>query len=256
MSDRAAGPLATTTALVGRGVLLSRRNLDAVITSLMMPVLLMLVFVYFFGGAIDTGHDQYVTYVVPGVIVLCAGFGSAGAAVTVSDDMRRGTVDRLRTLDVGGIPFLTGHVAATVARNLLATTLVLGVAALIGFRPAATPAGWLAAIALLLAYITVISWLSAAAGLLARTPEAANAFTFFMMFLPYPSSAFVPIDTMPTWLHGFAEHQPVTPLIESMRGLLLDQPVGDAPWVALTWLGGLMILAVTASGALFRLRTR
>ncbi|MFI8371257.1 ABC transporter permease [Streptomyces sp. NPDC085466] len=256
MSDPTAGPLATTTALVGRGILLSRRNLDAVITSLMMPVILMLVFVYFFGGAIETGHDQYVTYVVPGVLVLCAGFGAAGTAVSVSDDMRRGTVDRLRTLDVGGVPFLTGHVAATVARNLLATALVLGVAALIGFRPAATPAGWLSAIALLLAYITVISWLSAAAGLLARTPEAANAFTFFMMFLPYPSSAFVPIDTMPGWLHGFAEHQPVTPLIESMRGLLLDQPVGSAPWTALAWLGGILALSVAASGALFRLRTR
>ncbi|MFI8325904.1 ABC transporter permease [Streptomyces sp. NPDC085529] len=256
MSDPTAGPLATTAALVGRGVLLGRRNLDAVITSLMLPVMLMLVFVYFFGGAIDTGHDRYVTYVVPGVLVLCAGFGAAGTAVSVSEDMRRGTIDRLRTLDVGAVPFLAGHVVATVARNLLATGLVLGVAALIGFRPAATPAGWLAASALLVAYLTAVSWLSAAAGLLARTPEAAGAVTFFAMFLPYPSSAFVPIDTMPGWLHGFAEHQPVTPLIESMRGLLLDQPVGGAPWTALAWCGGLLLLAVTASGALFRWRTR
>ncbi|MFE6223656.1 MULTISPECIES: ABC transporter permease [unclassified Streptomyces] len=256
MSDRTAGPLATTTALAGRGLLLSRRNLDAVLTSLMLPVLLMLVFVYFFGGAIDTGHERYVTYVVPGVLVLCAGFGAAGTAVSVSDDMRRGTVDRLRTLDVGAVPFLTGHVVATVARNLLATALVLGVAALIGFRPAATPAGWLAAVALIVAYLTVVSWLSAAAGLVTRTPEAAGAVTFLMMFVPYPSSAFVPIDTMPGWLHGFAEHQPVTPLIETLRGLLLDQPVGDAPWTALAWLGGLLLLAVAASGTLFRLRTR
>ncbi|GGY78210.1 ABC transporter permease [Streptomyces omiyaensis] len=256
MSDTAANGLATATALAGRGILLSRRNLDAVITSLMLPVMLMLVFVYFFGGAIDTGDTRYVTYVVPGVLVLCAGFGAAGTAVSVSEDMRRGTVDRLRTLDVGAVPFLAGHVVAAVARNALATTLVLGVAALIGFRPAATAAGWLAAIGLLLAYITAVSWLAAAAGLVARTPEAAGAVTFFMMFLPYPSSAFVPIDTMPDWLHGFSEHQPVTPLIESMRGLLLDQPVGGAAWTALAWCAGLLALAVAASGALFRLRTR
>ncbi|GHJ97368.1 transport permease protein [Streptomyces sp. NE5-10] len=256
MSDATARPLAAATALAGRGVLLGRRNPDAVISALVMPVMLMLVFVYLFGGAIDTGDTRYVTYVVPGVIVLCAGFGAAGTALSVSEDMRGGTVDRLRTLDVGAVPFLTGHVVATVARNLLATTLVFGVAFLIGFRPSATPAGWLAAIGLLLAYITAVSWLSAAAGLIARTPEAANTVTFLMMFLPYPSSAFVPIDTMPGWLHGFAENQPVTPLIESIRGLLLDQPVGSAPWTALAWCGGLLALAVTVSGALFSLRTR
>ena len=256
MSDVLTGGLTAAGTLAGRGIRLSRRNLDAVITSMMLPIMLMLVFVYFFGGAIDTGDTRYVTYVVPGVIVLCAGFGAAGTAVSVSEDMRGGTVDRLRTLDVGAVPFLTGHVVATVARNLLATTLVFGVAFLIGFRPSATPAGWLAAIGLLLAYITAVSWLSAAAGLIARTPEAANTVTFLMMFLPYPSSAFVPIDTMPGWLHGFAENQPVTPLIESIRGLLLDQPVGSAPWTALAWCGGLLALAVTVSGALFRLRTR
>ncbi|MFJ9434348.1 ABC transporter permease [Streptomyces sp. NPDC101490] len=249
------GGFAAAHTLAGRGIRLSRRNLDAVITSLMMPIMLMLVFVYFFGGAIDTG-TRYVTYVVPGVLVLCAGFGSAGTAVSVSEDMRRGVVDRFRTLDVGGTPFLAGHVAAAVTRNALSTALVLGVAFLIGFRPAATPGGWLAAIGLLLAYITAVSWLSAAIGLVTRTAEAAGAVTFFMMFLPYPSSAFVPIETMPGWLRGFAEHQPVTPLIESMRGLLLDQPVGGAPWVALAWCGGLLGLAVAASGLLFRLRTR
>ncbi|MFE5590444.1 ABC transporter permease [Streptomyces sp. NPDC056549] len=250
--------LTATSTLAGRGIRLSRRNLDAVITSLMMPIMLMLVFVYFFGGAIDTGtaHTAYVTYVVPGVLVLCAGFGAAGTAVAVSEDMRRGVVDRFRTLDIGGTPLLAGHVAGAVARNTLSTALVLGIAFLIGFRPTAGPGGWLAAAGLLLAFITAVSWLSAAAGLVARSPEAAGAVTFFMMFLPYPSSAFVPIDSMPGWLHGFAEHQPVTPLIESMRGLLLDRPVGDAPWIALAWCAGLFALALAASGVLFRLRTR
>ncbi|MGW8954959.1 ABC transporter permease [Streptomyces sp. NPDC055709] len=241
--------------LTGRGLRLSRRNVDAVITSMMLPVMLMLIFVYFFGGAIDTG-TEYVTYVVPGVLLLCAGFGASTTAVTVSDDMKGGIIDRFRSLDIGGIPILTGHAAASTARNLVSTALVLGVAFTIGFRPSATPAGWLAAAGVLLAFIIAISWLSAAIGLLAKSPEAAGGFTFFMMFLPYPSSAFVPIDTMPSWLHGFAEHQPVTPVIESLRGLLLDQPVGNTPWIALAWCAGLLALGTAGGSLLFRLRTR
>ncbi|MEU5657370.1 ABC transporter permease [Streptomyces sp. NPDC047737] len=257
MSD-APGILTHATVLTGRSLLVSRRNVDAVITSMMLPVLLMLIFVYFFGGAIDTGgaHDSYVMYVVPGVLLLCAGFGSATTAVAVSEDMKGGIIDRFRSLDIDGTSILAGHVVASTVRNLVSTTLVFGVAVLIGFRPAATPAGWLAVAAVLLAYIVALSWLSAAIGLLARTPEAAGGFTFFMSFLPYPSSAFVPVDTMPGWLHGFAEHQPVTPAIESLRGLLLDQPVGDTPWLALTWAAGVLVVSVALSRVLFRTRTR
>jgi ABC-2 type transport system permease protein len=261
MSDTATtapGFLTHATVMTGRSLRISRRNIDAVITSMMLPVMLMLIFVYFVGGAIDTGaaYDSYVMYVVPGVLLLCAGFGSATTAVAVSEDMKGGIIDRFRSLDIGGTPVLAGHVAASVVRNLVSTTLVFGVALLIGFRPAATPGGWLAVTGVLLAYITALSWISAAIGLLARTPEAAGGFTFFMSFLPYPSSAFVPVDSMPGWLHGFADHQPVTPAIESLRGLLLDQPVGGTPWIALAWAAGILTVAVAASGVLFRLRTR
>uniref|UniRef100_A0AAU2JQH4 Transport permease protein n=1 Tax=Streptomyces sp. NBC_00049 TaxID=2903617 RepID=A0AAU2JQH4_9ACTN len=242
-------------ALAGRSLRISRRQPDALITALMLPVMLMLIFVYFFGGAIDTG-TAYVTYVVPGAMLLCAGFGAASTAVSVADDMRGGVIDRFRSLDVGGIPILAGHVTASVLRNLLSTALVLAVALAIGFRPQAGPAGFLASAGLLLAYITAISWLAAALGLLAKSPEAAGGFTFLMMFLPYPSSAFVPIDTMPGWLHGFADHQPLTPVIESLRALLLAQPAGDAPWVALAWCAGITAVAVALSAVLFRNRTR
>ncbi|MGW6785061.1 ABC transporter permease [Streptomyces sp. NPDC054987] len=242
-------------ALAGRSLRISRRSPDALIAALMLPVMLMLIFVYFFGGAIDTG-TEYVTYVVPGAMLLCAGFGAASTAVSVADDMRTGVIDRFRTLDIGGIPILAGHVAASVLRNLLSTTLVLAVALAIGFRPQAGPAAFLAAAGLLLAYITAISWLAAALGLLAKTPEAAGGFTFLMMFLPYPSSAFVPIDTMPSWLHGFAENQPLTPVIESLRALLLAQPAGSTPWTALAWCAGITAAAVTLAGVLFRGRTR
>ncbi|CAM5665537.1 ABC transporter permease [Streptomyces avidinii] len=242
-------------ALAGRSLRISSRRPDALIVALMLPVMLMLIFVYFFGGAIDTG-TAYVTYVVPGAMLLCAGFGAASTAVSVSEDMTNGIIDRFRSLDVGAVPILAGHVAASVVRNLISTTLVLAVALAIGFRPQAGPTAFLGAAGLLLAYITAISWLAAALGLLAKSPEAAGGFTFLMMFLPYPSSAFVPIETMPGWLHGFADHQPLTPVIESLRALLLAQPAGDAPWIALTWCAGITAVAVTLAGALFRNRTR
>ncbi|MFJ7491214.1 ABC transporter permease [Streptomyces sp. NPDC097727] len=256
--SEALAPLTHAATMAGRSLRISGRNTDAVITSLMLPIMLMLIFVYFFGGAIDTGaqYDSYVMYVVPGVLVLCVGFGSAGTAVSVSEDMKGGIIDRFRSLDIGGAPFLAGHVAASSVRNLVSTALVLGVALLIGFRPAATAAGWLVAIAVLFAYVVALSWLSAAIGLLAKSPEAAGGFTFLMSFLPYPSSAFVPVDSMPTWLHGFADHQPITPAIESLRGLLLNQPVGNTPWIALVWAAGMLAVAVGVSGVLFRVRTR
>lgn len=257
MSDTP-GVLAHAMVMTGRSLRISRRNIDAVITSMMLPVMMMLIFVYFFGGAIETGpdYDSYVMYVVPGVLLLCVGFGSATTAVAVSEDMKGGIIDRFRSLDVGGTAILAGHVAASTVRNLVSTTLVFGVALLIGFRPAATPAGWLAVAALLVAYIVALSWISAAIGLLARTPEAAGGFTFLMSFLPYPSSAFVPIDSMPTWLHTFADHQPITPGIESLRTLLLGGAAGNTPWTALTWTAGILLVALALSGALFRIRTR
>jgi ABC-2 type transport system permease protein len=240
--------------MVGRSVRLSARTPDALITALALPVMLMLVVVYFFGGAIETG-GEYVQYVVPGVLVLCAGFGAGNTAVSVAQDMSGAIVDRFRSLDIGATAILAGHVAASVIRNVAATALVFGVAAAIGFRPQATMAGWLVAAAVLLAFILAISWLAATIGLLAKSSEAAGGFTFFVGFLPYPSSAFVPVSTMPSWLHGFAQHQPLTPVIESLRALLLDQPVGSSAWQALVWCAGIAVVAVAASGVLFRRRT-
>jgi ABC-2 type transport system permease protein len=240
--------------MAGRCLRLSRRNLDALLTSLMLPIMLMLLFVYLFGGAINTG-TKYVTYVVPGVLLLCAGFGSSLTAVSVSQDMTGGIIDRFRSLDIGGASVLAGHVVASATRNALSTVVVIGVAFLIGFRPTAGALEWAGAAGVLLAFILAISWLSAAAGLLARTPEAAGGFTFFVMFLPYPSSAFVPIDTMPSWIHGFANHQPATPVIETIRGLLLGTPVGTSPWQALAWCGGILAVSIVLSSVLFQRRT-
>lgn len=257
MSDlavRPASPLGDLSVMVRRATRLTMRNGDALISSLALPIMLMLLFVYLFGGAINTG-TEYVTYVVPGVILLCASFGASLTAVAVTNDMTNGIMDRFRSMDVRGAAVLGGHVAASTARNLVSTMLVLGVAFLIGFRPSASPVEWLAAIGMLVVAILALSWASAAVGLLAKTPEAASGFTFFVMFLPYPSSAFVPVETMPSWIHGFAEHQPFTPLIESLRGFLLDAPVGNSPWIALGWCAGLIVVSIVLSGYLFKRRT-
>jgi ABC-2 type transport system permease protein len=239
--------------LSGRCLRLSRRNTEALLTSLMLPIMLMLLFVYLFGGAIRTG-TEYVTYVVPGVLLLCAGYGASITAVSVSHDMSSGLVDRLRSLDVGGAAFLAGHVVASVARNAASTVVVLGVGILIGFRPDA-PLEWVAAAGMLALFVVALSWFAALIGLLAKTPEGASGFTFFVMFLPYPSSAFVPIATMPAWIHGFAAHQPVTPVIETIRSLLLGTPAGTSPVQAVAWCSAILVASVALAGVLFRRRT-
>jgi ABC-2 type transport system permease protein len=251
---RPASPVGDLLIMARRATRLSVRTGDALLVSLALPIMLMLLFVYLFGGAIETG-TEYVTYVVPGVIMLCASFGASLTAVAVTNDMTNGIMDRFRSLDIRGAAVLGGHVAASTARNLVSTALVLGVAFLIGFRPSASFVDWLAAIGLLVVAILALSWASAAVGLLAKTPEAASGFTFFVMFLPYPSSAFVPVETMPSWIHGFADNQPFTPLIESLRGFLLGTPVGSSPWIALAWCGGILVASVAATGFLFRRRT-
>ncbi len=241
-------------AMTARCFRLTTRQPDSLLTSLLLPVLLMLLFVVLFGGAIHTG-TRYVTYVVPGVLLLCAGYGAAITAVSVSQDMAGGIIDRFRSLDVRGAAFLAGHVAASLARNLASTVLVFGVACAIGFRPHAGPAGSLAAAGVLLMYILAVSWLAAAFGLAVKTPEAANGFMFGVAFLPYASSAFVPIATMPGWIRGFARDQPVTPATETIRGLLLGAPVGSRPWAALAWCVAILAAGVVMSGVLFRRRT-
>lgn len=254
LAARPASPLGDLGVMVRRATTLTIRNGDALLTSLALPIMLMLLFVYLFGGAIETG-TEYVTYVVPGVIMLCASFGASLTAVAVTNDMTNGIMDRFRSMDVRGASVLGGHVAASTARNLVSTVLVLGVAFLIGFRPSASVVDWLAAVGVLVAAILALSWASAAVGLLAKSPEAASGFTFFVMFLPYPSSAFVPVETMPSWIHGFADNQPFTPMIEALRGFLLGTPVGDSAWVALAWCAGILAVSVAVTGVLFRRRT-
>ena len=240
--------------MAGRSLRLSARSPEALLTALIMPVMLMVVFVYLFGGAVDIG-TRYVDYVVPGVLLLCAVTGSSTTAVTVCQDMAGGIIDRFRSLDVSGTAVLAGHVTASLLRNLASTVLVIAVAFGIGFRPHASVASFAAALGVLLLFVTAISWLAAAFGLLVSAPEAANSAMFMLMFFSYASSAFVPVRTMPWWLRGFARHQPATPVTETIRGLLLRQPGGVPLGTALAWCGGILVVSMAISAVLFRRRT-
>lgn len=243
-----------TATMIGRSVRRSVRNLDSLLMAVALPVLLMLMFVYVFGGALDPGGN-YVDYVVPGIILLCTGYGAALTALDIAGDVSAGVVDRFRSLPIASSAVLTGHVVASVARNAFSTALVIAVAYLTGFRPTAGLAGWLGAAAVLLLFVLALTWLSVFFGLLVRTVEAANGVTFLVLFLPYLSSAFVPIDTMPGALQPITEHQPITPVADTLRGLLLGTPIGSSAWLAVAWCGGLLVVSYVAAAALFRRRT-
>ena len=240
--------------MAGRSLRLSARSPEALLTALFLPIMLMVVFVYLFGGAVDIG-TSYVDYVVPGVLLLCAVTGAGTTAVTVCQDMTGGIIDRFRSLDVPGTSVLAGHVTASLVRNVISTALVTAVAFGIGFRPHSSVADSAAALGVLLLFVAAVSWLAAAFGLLVSAPEAANSAMFFLMFFCYASSAFVPIRTMPWWLRGFARNQPATPVTETIRGLLLDTPADVRLWTALAWCLGIMAVSVVICALLYRRRT-
>jgi len=246
-------PLVAESTFVRRSLLHTVRTPDALIMAIALPVILMLMFTFVFGGAIDPGGD-YVNYVVPGIVLLCAGFGAASVAVDVASDITTGIIDRFRTMPLRASAVITGHVVASLARNLVATAIVVSVAVGVGFRPTASPLEWLAMFALVALYILAITYLFAAIGLAASSPEAANGYGFVLLFLPYISSAFVPVDTLPTWLQWIAEYQPLTPIIETIRALLLGADVGPTVWAALAWCAVILVGAVGWTGWLFRRR--
>jgi ABC-2 type transport system permease protein len=245
--------------MITRCIRRSLRDSEAFFTSLLLPIVLMLLFVYVFGGALKTG-GAYVDYVVPGLIVLCAGFGAGTTAVAVATDMSNGIVDRFRSMPIKGSTILLGQIVASLARNIVATTLVVGVGLAIGWRPTASAAEWLAAAGMIVLFALALSWLAAAVGLLARSPEAANTFTIVLMFIPYVSTAFVPADTMPGVLRGFAEHQPFTPIVETMRGLWMGHTstgatVGHDAALAVAYCLGILAVSSVSAAWLFRHRT-
>ncbi len=239
--------------MTGRGLVHSLRNPDGTVTAVVAPVAIMLLFVTVFGTAMeDMAGGSYVEYVTPGVMLLCAGFGAAMTATAVHADLSTGVVRRLRTMPVRASSVITGHVAASVLRNLLSTAVVLLVAVALGFRPQAGPLEWLGAAALVAGYITVLTVLAAAWGLASGGPDTAATFAFAALFPPYLSTAFVPVEGLPGFLHGVAAHQPVTPVTETLRALTSGAGPGEHAWAAVLWLTALGLAGAALTGWLFR----
>lgn len=227
-----------------RSLIHSLRNLDSLITAVIAPVVIMLLFVTVFGSALDnTVGGSYVDYVTPGVMMLCAGFGAALTATSIHTDVSKGFIERLRTMPLRASGVIFGHVLASVLRNLVSTAIVLAVALALGFSPGASLAEWLGITALLAGYILVFTLIAAAWGLAARSVDSAGMFSFVALFLPYLSTAFIPTGSLPGFLQGFAEHQPVTLVIESFRGLATGAPDADTIIGSMAWLAGLGITA-------------
>ena len=207
------------------------------------PVILLLLFVYVFGGTLGAGlgggRDTYVDYVLPGILLMGAATAATGTAVMVATDMTEGIIARFRTMRIWRPAVLTGHVVGSVVQQLLGMAVIIGVALAIGFSPNATAVEWLAAVGLLTLFIVAITWLSVALGLKSPTPEAASNAPMPLILLPFLGSGFVPTDSMPTVLRWFAEYQPFTPIMETVRGLLLGTPIGDSAAIATAWCAGI-----------------
>lgn len=247
-------PLFSDTFIMSKRCLtLSMRNIDTVLTSLVSPLLLLLLFVSLFGGAIDVGGISYINYIFPGVILQCIGQCAATTAISVSSDIKQGIIDRFLTMPIKKSSILTGHVLEAMIRNLLTIVTLVVVGLVVGFRPEAQFHEWLLAIGIILLFVAALSWSAVLFSILANSPEGASAFSIFAIALPYLSSGFVPIDTMPKWLQVFAENQPMTPVIETVRALLLGQTLEMNDLIlSLVWCLALMVLFYALARSAFK----
>jgi ABC-2 type transport system permease protein len=207
-----------------------------------MPIVFLLLFVYVFGGTLGAGlggasggRAEYVNYVVPAIILMTVTATVQGTAISIAMDMTEGIVARFRTMHIARVSVLTGHVLGNVIQAMLSLAIVIGVALLVGFRPAAGLGGWLATAGFLVVVTFALVWLSVALGQVSKSVETASNLPMPLVLLPFLGSGFVPTDSMPDGLRWFAEYQPFTPIIETLRGLLMDKPIGNNAWIALVW---------------------
>ena len=235
-----------------------QRYLSVTVFLIGMPIVFLLLFVYVFGGTLGAGlgvpgggRAAYVEYVTPGIMLMAVAAGSAGTAISVATDMTEGIIARFRTMAIYRPSVLAGHVLGSMIQTMLSVAAVFGVALLIGFRPNATAVEWVATVGVLLAITFAITWLSVAFGLVTKSVEAASNLPTPLVFLPFLGSGFVPTDSMPTALRWFAEYQPFTPVIETVRGLLLGTPIGNSAILALAWSAGIALVGYLWSRKLY-----
>jgi ABC-2 type transport system permease protein len=232
-----------TAALTGRSLRHITRSPDTVITTVITPVAMMLLFVYVFGGAINSGSDSYVTYLLPGILLITIGSGISYTAYRLFLDMQSGIFERFQSMPIARSSVLWAHVLISLAANLTSVVVVVLVALLIGFRSPAGVQAWLAVAGMLILFTLALTWLAVIVGLSAKSVDGASAFSYPLIFLPFISSAFVPTETMPGPVRAFAENQPVTSIVNTIRDLFTQQPVGADIWIALAWCVGILIVA-------------
>ncbi|KQT98551.1 ABC transporter permease [Sanguibacter sp. Leaf3] len=249
--------LADTAALTGRSLRHILRSPDTIITTVVTPVALMLLFVYVLGGAIDTGSDEsYVDYMLPGILLITVASGVAYTAYRLFLDLQSGIFERFQSLPIARPSVLWAHVLTSLVANLVSVAVVVVVALLLGFRTGATVGAWLAVVGLIVLFTLTLTWVAVVAGLSASTVDGASAFSYPLILLPFISSAFVPTASMPGPVAWFAEHQPVTAVVDTVRALFAQTPVGGDIWVALAWLVALLAGAYLAAVAAYRRRVR
>lgn len=252
----------TATHFYGNTTVLTRRSLrhilrspDTIITTAIMPIAIMVMFVYVLGGAINTGAFQYIDYMLPGILLITVASGIAYTAFRLFTDLQGGIFERFQSMPIARSSTLWAHVMTSLAANLISLAIVVGVALLMGFRTGAGLGEWVAVAGILFLFTLALTWVAVFAGLSAKTVEGASAFSYPLIFLPFISSAFVPTETMPGPVRWFAENQPVTSIVNTIRALFAQQPVGTGIWIALAWCAGILVVAYALSMAAYRRRT-
>ncbi len=243
-----------TAVLLGRSLRHIARSLDTIITTAIMPIAFMLLFVYVFGGAIKSGSASYVSYLLPGILLITIASGISYTAYRLFLDMKSGIFERLQSMPIARSSVLWAHVLTSLVANLISLLVVVLVALLMGFRSGAGLLAWLAVAGILIVFTLALTWIAVIPGLTAKSADGVSAFSFPLIFLPFVSSAFVPTSTMPGPVRAFAENQPVTSIVNAIRDLFTQQPVGTAIWIALAWCVGTLIVAYTSAMVIYRRR--
>jgi ABC-2 type transport system permease protein len=241
-----------TVVLTGRTLRHVTRSMDTIITTAITPIAMMLMFVYVFGGAIDTGPVQYIDYMLPGILLITIASGISYTAYRLFTDMKSGIFERFQSMPIARSGVLWAHVLTSLVANMISLVIVVGVALLMGFRSGAGVLAWLSVAGILLLFTLALTWIAVIPGLSAASVEGAGAFSYPLIFLPFLSSAFVPTDTMPGPVRAFAENQPVTSIVNTIRDLFAQQPVGDDIWTALAWCLGILVVAYVFAMVTYR----
>ena len=243
--------------MLQRDIRHSLRNLPGTLSGLLVPIIILVLFVYVFGGAIGAGlggvthGGAYIDYLAPGIIILTVGSGCATTAINLVMDMNEGIITRFRTMAIFRASVLTGQVLGSLIRTMISVCLVIGVALLMGFRPTANPVAWIAALGVIALFTFALTWMSVAFGLVGKTPAGANSLALIFQFLSFTSSALVRPDSMSGGVRWFAEYQPFTPVINTVRGLLLGTPIGNSAVLAVAWCVGLTLIGYLWARAVY-----